>query len=65
MQTLYADSYNVLNGWLWVPTPAETHVLGLSLVAGVNSTKAYGLFVPVAPASLTNFSGGLSFRELG
>ena len=53
------DSFNVLNGWLWVPTPRETMVMAASAAAGL------GLVFPVAPATLTSWSAGLVFAELG
>lgn len=52
------DAFNVLNGWLWVPTPAETIVMNASAASG------FGSFFPVAPATLTNWSWGTIFREL-
>ena len=55
---LFNDCFNVLNGWLWVPTPAETIVMNASASAG------FGLHFPVAPTTLTNWSFGLVFREL-
>lgn len=51
------DAFNVLNGWLWVPTPAETIVLP------AGSASGFGLFLPVAPATLTNWAFGVVFRE--
>ena len=56
---ILADSFNVLNGWLWVPTPRETIILG----AGASS--GFGLHLPVAPATLTNWSFGVVYAELG
>ena len=53
------DSFNVLNGWLWVPTPRETLVMAASASAGL------GLVFPVAPTTLTSWSAGLVFAELG
>ena len=53
------DSFNVLNGWLWVPTPRETMVMAASASAGL------GLVFPAAPATLTSWSAGLVFAELG
>lgn len=53
------DAFNVLNGWLWVPTPAETYIMNASAASG------FGLHLPVAPATLTNWSCGLVYRELG
>ena len=52
------DSFNVLNGWLYVPTPKEL----LRLMAG--SASGFGLHLPVAPATLSNWSFGVSYEEL-
>lgn len=52
------DAFNVLNGWLWVPTPAETIVLPAGSLSG------FGLFLPVAPASTTNWAFGVVYREV-
>ena len=51
------DAFNVLNGWLYVPTPDEIP----SLPAGY--TQGLGLFLPAAPATLTNWACGATFRE--
>ena len=55
---LFNDAFNVLNGWLWVPTPPETVVMNASAASG------FGLHLPVAPATLTNWSWGTVYREL-
>lgn len=55
----FEDSFNVLNGWLWVPTPKETIVMPAGSLSGI------GLYLPVAPATLTNWSFGLTFAEIG
>lgn len=55
---LIPDSFNVLNGWLWVPTPAEV----ITLPAG--SSSGGGLHFPAAPATLTGWSFGFTFREV-
>jgi hypothetical protein len=55
---LYPDSFNVLNGWLWVPTPSETIIMNASGASGL------GLHFPAAPTTLTSWSGGLGYREL-
>lgn len=54
---IHEDAFNVLNGWLWVPTPAET------LVFPAGSASGFGLFFPVAPATLTNWAFGVVYRE--
>lgn len=55
---LIHDTFNNLNGYLWVPTPREV----LRLNAGAAS--GYGLHLPVAPGSLTNWQVGVTFGEL-
>lgn len=55
--SIFDDAFNVLNGWLWVPTPNET------IIMPAGSTSGLGLFLPVAPATLTNWSWGLTFGE--
>jgi hypothetical protein len=52
------EAFNVLNGYLWVPTPRET------IVMPAGSSSGFGLFLPVAPATLTNWSWGLNFGEV-
>ena len=52
------DAFNVLNGWLWVPTPNETIVMNASAASG------FGVYFPVAAATLTNWSVGVIYREL-
>lgn len=53
------DSFNVLNGYLWLPGPSETIILQAGSASGFN------LFLPVAPATLTNWAFGVVFREIG
>ena len=53
------DNFNVLNGWLWVPTPRETIIMNASAASGL------GLYAPVQPATLTSWSFGMNFGELG
>ncbi len=54
------DNFNVLNGWLWVPTPNET------IIETPQSTAhGFGLHFPTAPTSLTSWSAALVIRELG
>jgi hypothetical protein len=55
---VWDDAFNVLNGWLHVPTPPETRVMPAGFAQGLN------LFFPVAPATLTNWAFGLVFREV-
>ena len=53
------DSFNVLNGWLWVATPRETIILG------ANTSSGFGLHFPAAPATLTGWSFGVTYAEVG
>jgi len=52
------DAFNVLNGWLHVPTPKETIVMPASSASGL------GLFLPVAPAQLDNWAFGATYAEV-
>ncbi len=56
---LFADAFNVLNGWLWVPTPYETIIMAASGSSGL------GLFLPAAPTGTTGWAFGMNYRELG
>jgi hypothetical protein len=56
---LYPDSFNVLNGWLWVPTPRDTYILNASAASG------FGLHMPVTPAPAGAWSWGVTFAQLG
>ncbi len=51
------DNFNVLNGWLWVPTPRETILMSASQASG------FGMYFPVQPSTLTSWSYGLTFAE--
>ena len=55
---IFDDNFNVLNGWLNVPTPPETIILPAGYLQG------FGLFWVTAPATLTSWSVGLTFREM-
>lgn len=55
---LMPDAFNVLNGWLFVPTPAETYTFNASAAAGC------GVHFPVAPTTLTSWNVGVVYREL-
>lgn len=54
---VWDDAFNVLNGWLHVPTPAETRIIP----AGLGNSQQ--LYFPVAPSTLTNWAAGLIYRE--
>jgi hypothetical protein len=55
----YQDNFNVLNGWLWVATPPETQVF---MPGG---TSGHLLQFSNTPATLTAWSWGIIYRELG
>jgi len=55
----YQDNFNVLNGWLLVYTPPETQVF---MPGG---TSGHLLQFSNTPATLTAWSWGVVFRELG
>lgn len=55
---LHEDAFNILNGWLWVATPAETVIMNASAASG------FGVHLPVAPASTSGWAVGLIYREL-
>jgi hypothetical protein len=52
------DAFNVLNGYLWVPTPTEV----FNLPAG--SSAGGGLHFPSAPTALTNWNAGFTLEEV-
>lgn len=56
--SIFGDAFNVLNGWLWVPTPRET------IVMPAGSASGFGLFFPVAPATLTGWTFGVNYAEV-
>lgn len=55
---IFGDNFNVLNGYLWVPTPREVMNLSAGFLSGMN------LFLPAAAASLTNWAAGLNYGEV-
>jgi hypothetical protein len=50
------DGFNNLNGWLWVPTPEERIV--------IPADTAIVLKIVGTPATLTNWSAGITYEEL-
>jgi hypothetical protein len=52
---VYADAFNVLNGWLWLPVPEERIIVPPS---GIIALK-----FPSAPAS-ANYTAGLLWEEI-
>lgn len=55
---VFPDAFNVLNGWLYVPTPAETFTMNASAASGI------GVHFPAAAATLTSWNVGIVYREL-
>ena len=54
---LVNDTFNNLNGYLWVPTPREVFKLNAGAASG------FGFHFPVAPGSLSNWQVALTFGE--
>jgi hypothetical protein len=54
---ILSDVFNVLSGWLWVPTEEERIVLPAGYAQG------FGLYFPAAPATLTGWSFGVTYSE--
>lgn len=52
------DTFNVLNGYLKVATPAETEIVPAGFASGVN------LWLPTAPSTLTGWNWGQTYREI-
>ena len=53
---LYRDTFNALNGWLYLPVPEERITIGPS--------AAFGIKLPVAPTA-TVLNVGITWREMG
>jgi hypothetical protein len=56
---LWADAFDVLQGWRWDARAGE------EIVFPANSPLGLGLHFPAAPGTLTGWSFGLLFREMG
>jgi hypothetical protein len=52
------EAFNVLNGWLWVPTPRETIVLPSG------SLSSFSIFFPVAAQALGNWAVSIVYAEV-
>ena len=56
---VWNDAFNVLNGWLHVPTPPETRTLPASYAQGQS------MFMPsISGITTTGWAAGLVFREI-
>lgn len=51
-------AFNVLNGWLWLPTP------GGEITLPVNSTSGFGVYFPESPATTDGWSCTVEFEEV-
>lgn len=56
---VYPDNFNALNGWLWVATPPETFMF---MPGG---TSAFSHSFTSTPTTLTGWSFGVCYREIG
>ena len=54
---MFGDNFNVLNGYLWVATPREVIELAGSDASG------FGLFLPAAASTLSNWACGINYGE--
>jgi hypothetical protein len=54
---IVADAFCNVNGWLWLPTEEERIVLPAGLASG------FGLHLPVAAATLTDWTFGVTYIE--
>lgn len=55
---IFGDTFNNLNGYLWVASPRET------IVMPAGSTSGYGLVLATTPSALGNWSAGVNFAEV-
>jgi hypothetical protein len=55
---IWDDTFNVLNGYLKVPTPPETEIFPAGLANG------WTLWFPTAPTTLTGWNWGQNYREI-
>lgn len=55
---IWADVFNVVNGWLLVTLPEEL------MKMGSGSANGLGLHLPVAPGTLTNWAFGTTWQEV-
>jgi hypothetical protein len=56
--SLLDDAFNVLNGWLHIPTPPETITMPAASASGL------GLFFPAAASNLGGWAFGFIYREV-
>jgi hypothetical protein len=53
------DAFNVLNGYLWIPTPKET------IIISGGAAEAFVMQFPAATVDLAGWNFGVTFAELG
>lgn len=56
---LYADDFNSLNGWLYVPVPEERIRFG-----DAATSVGFGMKIVGTPATLTGWSWGVTYAEV-
>jgi len=54
---IWPDAFNVINGWLLVPTPDE------AIEGGAGTPSGIGLVLPALPGTLTNWVFGMNWIE--
>lgn len=54
---LVSSVFNILTGWLWVPTPAEV------IVMSAGASSGFGVHLPVNPSSASGWNCTLVFEE--
>lgn len=57
----YNDNFNALQGWLWTPSFSG----GESYMLNSAASKGFYMKFSAAPATLSGWSGGITFREIG
>jgi len=56
LTTIVADSFNNLNGYVWVPTPEERIIIG--------PDQAFALSLDTTPSDLTAWTAYVTYREI-
>ena len=55
---IYPDNFNVLNGWLWTPTPADLVILSAA------GAQGFGTQFVGTPGTLTGWTFGVEYAEV-
>src|SRR5258706_2147863 len=61
---IWEDAFNVLNGWLLVPTPPEVINMPANPTVATATAAGIAMQFPSTPATLTGWAWGLVFREV-